>query len=120
MNLNILKSQLENAGFRIGPSHKENSPWMAYRRSNIQARPCECNSDKPGIQLTVTPYEMDLNGQEWQSSEVNVTGEFGGKWYSLTCYSMKPEEISQNLPEVENTLVAAWNGLDQNQIGETA
>ena len=112
MNLDALKDQLVTDGFRIQPQSRDGSPWLACRRSAHDARTCECNDDKPGIQLTVVPYEMTLNGEIWQSAEVDVTGEYGGNWYSLKCYSMKPEQVASEIAKVEAALIRAWNGLE--------
>jgi hypothetical protein len=86
--------------------------WYAYRRSAIPARACECNDGKP-MQLVVRPFAYTSETQNWESAEVDVTGEANGVWFKLSAYSLKHEELRARLTEVESSLIAAWNALDR-------
>lgn len=112
MNLDQLRVALEEAGFRTGPDPMLRHPWIAYRRTDDSVRRCECNDSKRGVQVVVTPSEFAHDGNVWRSAEVDITGEAGGRWYRLSCYSLKPEELADGLPEVEAALVRAWQALD--------
>jgi hypothetical protein len=103
-----LREWLIAEGFRIAPDRSDGEcNWYAYRPSGIPARECECNPFKPS-QIVVMPFERD--GRE--SVEVNVTGEFGGLWYQLKCYSLSPAELMGRMREIEASLIAAWNALE--------
>lgn len=87
--------------------------WYAYRRSELQARECECNDGKP-MQLVVRPYKFSHPSAPdgaWESAEVDVTGEAGGLWYQLKAYSLKHDELRTRFGDIERSLIAAWNGL---------
>lgn len=108
---------LESQGFRIahsGFADKLNRcNWYAYRRSEIPARECECNDGK-AMQIVIQPWlfahPSGLPG-DWESCEAEVCGEAGGLWYKLQCYSLKPAELMAKLPQLEASLIAAWNAL---------
>jgi hypothetical protein len=86
--------------------------WYAYRRSAIPARECECNDGKP-MQIVVRPYLFLPSGgrSEHRSTEVDVTGEAGGVWFKLSAYSLRDGELQARLPDIEASLIAAWNAL---------
>jgi hypothetical protein len=115
-----LRQWLEAQGFKCaedGLANKDNQcNWYAYRRSAIPARECECNDGKP-MQIVVRPFKYrhpsTMHG-EWQSAEVDVTGEAGGAWYKLSAYGLKHEELQARMGEIESSLIAAWNALRPN------
>lgn len=119
-HLDELKPFLEADGFKIGanpiPGRDNLCTWYAYRRSEIEARPCECN-DKKRMQIVVNPHHYILPGHEHQGVEVDVCGEAGGIWFKLQAYSIRPDELPENLHSIERSLIAAWNALT---IKETA
>lgn len=116
-----LRAWLLVHGFQCAPDpigERDNAcNWYAYRRSEIPARECECNERKT-MQLVVTPYKYhgcgNSHAPDWQSAEVNVTGEAGGVWYKLAAYSMPHDTLREKLGEVEQSLIAAWNALRPN------
>ena len=92
--------------------HQENKcNWYAYHRSELEARRCECNDSKAGVQLVVKPSVMQIGDHELRNVEIELRGEANGIWWSLSAYSLKPEEASKNLDIIETSLIAAWNAL---------
>lgn len=114
-----LREWLIAQGFRVTHDHigRDNEcNWYAYRRSQHQARECECNEGK-AMQLVVKPHRYSHPSAPdgaWESAEIDVTGEAGGHWYKLQCYSLKPAELMGRLHEIEAALIAAWNALRPN------
>lgn len=110
-----LKNWLKDQGFSFGRSPFQNNmnecKWQAYRISELTARRCESNSEKEGMQIIITPYEFSMNSYHSQSVEVELYGEANGIWWKLLAYSIKPEELESRLPEIESSLIAAWNAL---------
>lgn len=110
-----LRLWLADQGFRFQKNmlgYPENAcNWLAYRRSELPARRCECNNDKEGVQVVVKPHDMTSCDHRSQSVEIEVCGEAGGVWWDMKAYSMKHEDVPGNLKRVEAMLVAAWNAL---------
>lgn len=109
---------LLSQGFRVGQNslqgHHNLCDWYAWRRSALDARSCECNDDKKGMQLVIHPHTYSLENMPKdarESVELRVTGEAGGVWFDLKAYSMKPECVRDKLPDIERMLVDAWNAL---------
>lgn len=119
MNLDQLRDALVGAGFRIQEYWMPDRPWIAYRRFP-GARPCECNDDKPGVQIVIEPTVIQVNGNTWVGVSVDLTGEVGGRWFKLSCYSLRAEELLDQLPVVEASLVAAWTALAPSAAGAAA
>jgi hypothetical protein len=115
MDLAALHDWLQSVGFRTSEDHNRASynvcPWYAYKRSSLPARPCECNSDKPGIQVVVNPHASELHSGMYESVTVGLRGEAGGTWWSIEAYAMAPHELPPKLEAIERSLVAAWNAL---------
>lgn len=113
-----LRDWLTAHGFRCAEdplrSRENECNWYAYRRSELEARRCECNDDKPGMQIVVKPSALILNDKLHRSAEVELCGEAGGLWWNFSAYSMKPEEVPSKLADVEAGLIAAWNALVPN------
>ena len=114
-----LREWLIAQGFRVAhdslPRDNECN-WYAYRRSELPARECECNDGKP-MQIVVRPFKYrspSTMHPEWQSAEVDVTGEAGGAWFKLQAYSLKHDELRARLGDIESSLIAAWNALRPN------
>lgn len=110
-----LRDWLASEGFRCAGDplhHRDNEcNWYGYRRSAIPARACECNSDKPGMQIVVKPSVITINGTRHSSAEVELCGEAGGEWWKLSAYGLRTEDVPAKLSGVEAALVAAWNAL---------
>lgn len=113
-----LRKWLESQGFRIAKSPlgrlDNECNWYAYHRSELDARACECNYDKPGMQIVVTPYAFSFDGRRHSSAEVELCGEAGGIWWKLRAYSLSPDQVPERLAFVEPALIAAWNALLSN------
>ena len=80
--------------------------WYACRRTLLPARECETNEGK-GIQIVVIPYSHC----SWESIEIEVCGEAKGIWWNFKAYSLTIKEFQNRLPEIETSLIAAWNAL---------
>lgn len=101
---------------RLVSHHLEQSGWRQcksmgkeiwYKRWRDAAR-CECNKDKPGIQVVITVHDFDGR----HSYEIDVTGEKrDGAWVKLSAYSIGEDEIMQAIETQPNQLVAAWNTM---------
>lgn len=106
-----LREALVRAGFRIGPDPIGSSTWLAYRRTDDTVRRCECNSDRPGVQVVVRLFETTHAGETWRNTEVDITGEVGGRWYRLMCYGISDDKLLAELPAIEGALIRAWQAL---------
>lgn len=113
-----LREWLLSQGFSVGQNSLKGQhnlcDWYAWRRSALEARRCECNDEKKGVQIVIYPYTHDFDKMPKDardSVELRVTGKAGGLWFDMKAYSIKPEELSEKLPEIERMLVAAWNAL---------
>ena len=111
------RNWLVEKGFRLAKNglrgDMNECNWYAYRRSAIQARECECNDGKP-MQIVVRPYKLvhqSIPSGISESATVDVTGEAGGVWFTLSAYSLKPDELKERLGDVEAGLIAAWNAI---------
>ena len=106
---------LQSQGFRIAKHSFRREPnlcdWYAYRRSELEARRCDCNDDKPGAQIVVYPNDMTHVYDMAIGCEVEVCGQAAGHWWNLRAYSIKTDELMAGLPEIERRLIAAWNAL---------
>ncbi|GAB4059147.1 hypothetical protein [Uliginosibacterium sediminicola] len=113
-----LREWLTTQGFRCANNtlrHQGNGcNWYAYRRSNLSARTCECNDDKPGMQIVVTPSAMVLHNRLHESVEIELCGEANGVWWKVTAYSITPSDVPKKLADVERALISAWNALTPN------
>jgi hypothetical protein len=113
-----LRAWLEAQGFRCAEDptrhHDNECNWYAYRRSKLEARCCECNDNKPGMQIVVKPSAMQIGDNKHRSAEIELCGEANGVWWNFSAYSIRPEEVPVKLPEVEAGLIAAWNALRPN------
>lgn len=116
MSLDEFKEALETAGYRTSDnpmaSRMNECQWIAYRRSNLEARSCECNDDKPGMQLVVEPSQYSINGTVHRGVEVELRGEAAETWWTLKAYALKPETFFEQIDGVERRLIAAWNALE--------
>jgi len=112
--LDDTRAWLESQGFRIaaqyGDAYQMNQcNWYAYRRTQLDARECECNDGKP-MQIVVRPYSFKRNGIDGASLEIEVCGQFD-EWFKLMAYSISPDEAVEKLPQIERKLISAWNAL---------
>ena len=113
-----LREWLVANGWRIAPDslrHEQNlCDWYAWKPSKLPARECECNEGKPA-QLVARPWMFCApnSPQVWSSVAVSVTGQANDVWFKLEAYSLKPDELRDKLPQIEKSLVAAWNALKE-------
>ncbi|MGE0344263.1 MAG: hypothetical protein AB7O86_14485, partial [Porticoccaceae bacterium] len=102
-----LREWLEAHGFRcsyfLGHSGNDCN-WHAYRRSAIDARQCERNSDRPGMQIVVRPTSILANGQQYRSAEIDLYGEAGAVCWRMSAYSIHPDKVPELLPDIEAAL----------------
>lgn len=116
--LDRLRKWLEDQGFRIAkddPDLENDCNWYAYRRSELSARVCAGNPEKPGQQIVVHPFLLPLRpvDETWGSVEVSVRGACqDGVWFYLKAYAITPDELIANLQSIEGRLIAAWNALE--------
>jgi hypothetical protein len=110
-----LRAWLVGAEFTLGGNKKDTyneCNWYAWRRSKIEARRCELNSDKQGLAIVLYPYSRELSGRDWRSVEVELYGVYAGISYKLMAYSITPDDVPEKLGDVERGLIAAWNALE--------
>lgn len=110
-----LRNWLTANGFHcdINPvrSHENDCNWYAYRQSQLEARRCECNNSKPGVQIVIKPSVVQIGEYESRSVEIELRGEVNETWWNLSAYHIKPEDVPEKLSAIEHALVAAWNAL---------
>lgn len=115
MDLAEFHEWLSGEGFRTAlngmRSQWNECEWYAYRRSSLEARRCESNDDKPGVQIIIYPYQSVINVERHTSVEVEICGEAAGVWWKLRVYALQFGELIGRLPEIEAALVAAWNAI---------
>ena len=113
MTLEELREWLSGQGFYFGKQamrlYTNSCDWYAWRRTKLDARECESNEAK--TQIVITPFSYKHDGKTWESVEVDLTGEASSIWWKLSAYSLSPAELKEKLPEIEKSLVSAWNGL---------
>ncbi len=102
--------------------------WIAYKRSKLLARRCECNQDKKGIILSITPYNysshsLDVIGikpsnYDTSSSNINceieIRGQVNGAWYQVKSFGVNVNDLMSTegkLEEIESNLITAWNAI---------
>ncbi|MGI9142489.1 MAG: hypothetical protein ACR2IJ_04805, partial [Fluviibacter sp.] len=106
-----LKDWLKDQGFREYPnslaSFEDECKWIACKRYDSKYN-CECNYDKPGVQVVVSPHKWHIQGQEGASVEIDITGEANGIWYKLQAYSLSWSELPEKFEQVTEALVKAW------------
>jgi hypothetical protein len=105
---------LEANNFWIYSSYKDDPwnecNWYACRRFAQESRRCECNSDKPGLQLVIRPYHStDITNSRTATFE--IIGKTKGIWYNLKAYSINIDDVPEKLDEVSESLVRAWEAL---------
>lgn len=113
MNIENIELFLKEQGYSFSKDSSNNlnqCGWYAYKRSDMLARPCECNDNKQ-IQLVIYPYKNTHNGNTYESLEVDITGEYKNQWFKLSCYSLSPLDFYQRHKEIETSLINAWNAL---------
>lgn len=109
-----LRAWLIGQGFRVARddlSRNNECNWYAYRQSAIPSRECEENKGKQ-MQVVVSPFRLAQSSGVWESAEMDVTGEAGGNWYKIQCYSLTHADLMARLDDIESALIAAWNALE--------
>lgn len=90
--------------------------WYAARKTVHDARECETNDGKR-MQVCVWPSRLwDGTGAWWEAASVEVTGEAGGIWYTVKAYSLRHDEMMARLPQIEASLIDAWNALGMEKV----
>lgn len=91
-------------------SRHNNIKWYAWK-SRIKVRnQCETN-DKPQ-QIIITPHQFNWpDGNNYTSASCNVTGELGGRWFKLDCYSLPFEQVVNEIDQIQADLIAAWEAI---------
>lgn len=111
--LDALKTALAAAGFTIDndplASRDNDCRWYAWRRLPACVADCECNDRPPS--LRVKPSSFVLQGTLHESVTLEVTGEAGGVWFTLSAYTLRPGEVMARLQDVQASLTAAWSIL---------
>jgi hypothetical protein len=91
--------------------------WYAACRYPAASR-CETNSNKPGIQIVVWPYELHLHHRyaPVRTVAIEITGEANnGQWYKLCAYSVPWERAVERFDELTESLVVAWDALPREE-----
>lgn len=108
------RARLAKAGFRIwveGNRFDGNEcNWIATRRA-LDARRCELNHDKPGVQIIIRPSEYHFREHHHIAAEIDLTGEFEGDCYTFKVRGLSPDDAIKKADSLQARLVAAWNGL---------
>lgn len=116
VDIEHLRDWLEAHEFQFVENHfrgqKNDCKWYAWKRSNLEARDCDCNG--PKMQIVLTPHSYELIGLRYVRIEADVTGEYDGVWYKLQAYSMTPLDVVARIDDVEAALIRAWNSLKPN------
>ena len=111
--LDEFREWLQANGFKIERNNLNSSlnecDWIAYRRTTGQTRECETNEGK--LQIVVHPHLFSVHGKPHSSVETEITGEADGRWYKLQQYGTSPAEFMENLPDIEKSLINAWNAV---------
>lgn len=110
MNLDDLKFWLKSEGFKFEKnnfcSSTNRCEWIAYRITNLASHPCDCNESD--ITIAIEPNQFLHDGVLYESAQVELCAE-KKFWFRLKAYALKPQEIVDNLAEIEAMLVNAWN-----------
>lgn len=115
-----LREWLVSQGFKLQRDTLDRGSecnWLAYRKSAIDADECETNDGKR-MQIVVRPHKMEIRGEVLESADVDVTGEAGGIWYSMKAYNLQHVTLRERLPQIEASLIAAWNALYRDKAGD--
>ena len=96
-------------------SSSQNSAYSSktrywYKRFPNVTPGCQCNDDKPGVQLVVSEF---VHGDHI-SYEIDITAEsMTGVWMELKAYAIRgPDELMRVLDREIIRLVKAWEALN--------
>lgn len=110
MNIEELHDWLESQGFKFSKSKQSGDQcnWIAFRRSEISARKCECEKRKK-MDIVIRPfYDSSL----YQNGiDVELLGEYRETWFKIQATDINFTDLQKNLPTIEKQLIAAWNAL---------
>ena len=105
MNIELLRSRLASAGYRMYPSGKDDAELWCKTVPDVP--PCQTN-DK--LQLCVTVFAFAEH--PLPQVEVGITAEMGRLWFKLRVYSVGVEELCEDqqlLRRIERILLATWD-----------
>ena len=69
---------------------------------------CECNGF---LAIDIHLYEMIHGGKAHTSAVVSIRAEKNKKWWHLKCYSLSFDELKNQLPKIEKTLIRMFNSI---------
>ena len=106
-NLDYLEKLVKSYGFKIAHHNSLDGnlcTWYAYRPTELPARRCECNEDKP-LQIVIEPWKYNSR----VSVSVSLTGKVNEIWVDLRVYSLSVNELERRFTAIECMLVESWN-----------
>lgn len=116
-DIESLKESLRELSFRFGaPMTDTGVNWYAWRQCD-NANSCSFNDKPPSLLLT--PWAIDLNGNQMHSVEFSLTGDVGsGTWCNIKAYSVPLRMALNSLSRIERILAAGWNATVDAQANE--
>jgi hypothetical protein len=81
-----------------------------YYSKVIEGTPCRCNDR---LVIGAKHHTIDIHGSKWESVTLEIVGEApDGQWFHVDAYSIKKDELTQELvADIQRRLVAAWEAL---------
>lgn len=113
MSLDPVRRLLLDKGFKQyhHNNNLSNEPREYWSKRYKDARRCEGNCEREGIQVVVWLHEIPFTQVVHRSVEVEVTGEYDGEWYKMQAYSMLPDAFLLAHETIIARLLRAWEGL---------
>lgn len=91
--------------------HYSNADMYWYKPYDTKRR-CQCNNDKPGIQIVVYGWEMK-HDWDYKSFEIELCAEPNdNEWVSFKVYGIKDENIFDVLEPQIQKLICAWEAIN--------
>lgn len=101
-----LKSICYNVQYDSVQCKLDDAEWVAYKRTEIKTKYCECN-DKPP-QIAIVYHNLFLGGKYRESYKVELIQENDLGWVDLSFYGLNENDILNNISEIEKRLIKAW------------
>ncbi len=89
--------------------------WVAYKISELPARPCESNT---GILIRLLPYKYNESSPEI-NCEIEFRAEVNGIWIQIKAFGINVNDLMSTegkLEEIESNLIAAWNAIKPESV----